>query len=769
MSILANSANQGSTVDVGDIRNSLRFRSNVSAYLSKTLSTPTSQNVYTLSMWVKRGSLSSVQVLFGYGGTSGFYFLAGDTIGVGTPAGSIASTAVFRDPTAHYHCVYVQNGTTATLYVNNVSVATGSITNTQFNTAAAHQIGRYVASNYLDGYLSRVCFVDGTALTPSSFGYLNTEINEWVSKSQSACKAVVDAGGTNSFMLDFNDGSSLAALGNDFSAKNNDWTCTNISITAGTTYDWMLDTPTNNYATLNPLCKQFLSSTTFYGALLEIQGVLGVSNAFARTTFGASSGKFYAEIMLDVVSSTQSAIGIVPLNDTAGAGGLRSVATNVSYFADGNKRVMGTNSAYGSSWVASNIIGIAVDADAESVEFFKNNVSQGVITSTAFFAQGGFLFALSSDDAGSPRGYFNTGQRPFTYTPPTGFKALCQANLPDPAILNPKKHFDVKLRTGTGAVASVTGIPFAPEFIWIKGRTAGNHTLYDVVRGVQKSVYTSLAVAEETATDSLTAFTSDGYSMGANTLGTYPHMNTSGQNYVNWLWKAGGTGVTNTAGSITSTVSANTTAGFSIVTYTGTVTNPVTIGHGLNAVPKLIIVKPRNGAGSWPVYHSNLTSAIKALFLNTTDSQATDYPAVWNSTAPTSSVFTHGSYIANGTTYVAYCFSEIAGYSKFGSYTGNGSADGPFVYCGFRPKYLMVKRSDSASSWMLVDAARDTYNMVTRGLYANTADAEGSGDDFDFTANGFKLRDSGVGNNASGGTYIFVAFADVPAKFSNSR
>jgi hypothetical protein len=245
----------------------------------------------------------------------------------------------------------------------------------------------------------------------------------------------------------------------------------------------------------------------------------------------------------------------------------------------------------------------------------------------------------------------------------------------------------------------------------------------------------------------------------------------SGRSLVAWNWKANGAGVTNTAGSITSTVSANTTSGFSVVTYTGNVTAGATVGHGLGAAPRMMIVKCRSTAGeNWLVYH-NAIGATKALVLDLTLGELTN-SAYWNNTAPTSTVFSLGigePVNGNAKTFVAYCFAEISGFSKAFSYTGNGSSDGPFSFTGMRPAYLMIKRTDTTSNWTVLDVKRLGYNVDNNPLFPNLSDAEGTTDLADLLSNGFKLRTTDASVNASGGTYIGFAFAESPFKYSLAR
>jgi hypothetical protein len=317
--------------------------------------------------------------------------------------------------------------------------------------------------------------------------------------------------------------------------------------------------------------------------------------------------------------------------------------------------------------------------------------------------------------------------------------------------------------TGTGAslavANTVNGVNFQPDFVWVKGRSgATDHALYDSVRGTTKDLVSNATSAETTQATGLTAFGSTGFTVGA-----LAKMNTSAATYVGWQWKAGGTAVSNTAGSITSSVSANVSAGFSVVTYASTTG---TVGHGLGVAPSMVIMKSRNVADQWTVYHVSKGNTI-GIPLNSTGAGDVN-SGFWNNTSPTSTVFSQGSW-NSGYNKVAYCFAPVAGYSAFGSYTGNGSADGPFVYTSMRPRWIMLKRTDSTSDWRIYDSARTPSNVDDNVLEANTADAEDTASGaIDVLSNGFKLRDAGA-NNISGGTYIYYAVAENPFKYANAR
>ena len=328
--------------------------------------------------------------------------------------------------------------------------------------------------------------------------------------------------------------------------------------------------------------------------------------------------------------------------------------------------------------------------------------------------------------------------------------------------------------TGNGTARSiantVNGVSMQPDFVWIKDRSVvRNHRLVDSVRGVGLELYSDLTNAQATDAIGLTAFNSDGFS-----LGTSAGYNQSGNSLIAWQWKAGGTAVSNTAGSITSSVSANTTAGFSVVTWAGNSTNAATIGHGLGVAPNLLITKSRTNASSWIVGIGNISGfgVNDYLVLQTTDaksSTSTFYQAYGANT------FTTGVSAANemnktGNNYVTYCFAAVAGYSAFGSYTGNGSTDGVFVYLGFRARYLLIKETGNANSWEVFDTSRNTANVETQRLFPNDSLAEATTNpSLDIVSNGFKLRVGNTGINRSGGTYIYAAFAENPFKYANAR
>jgi hypothetical protein len=771
-----------------DINNSLRFRSSATAYLNRTLSTPTNNKIWTLSLWVKRSTLTTTQILFGTASEELRYIADGGASGVvdsfqynaGAGYGFRAS-ATYRDVSAWYHLVIATDTTQATaanrvkFYVNGVQATTDGTyditqnTNTQINSAVAHNIGRRNSGSlYFDGYMTEINFVDGQQLTPSSFGETDTTTGSWKPK------AYTGTYGTNGFYLKFSDiattSGSNAGLGKDFSGNANYFTTNNISVTAGTTYDAMIDSPTLTSATVANYCvfNSLASAGTFSNANLNLAVGSTAESSGLATIALPSTGKYYWEVTVTAVGSDYL-IGIYDGSNTTNPS---ASGTFYVYRNTGQKQQSGSTTSYGSSYTTNDIIGVAVDMDAGTITFYKNNTSQG----QAFSGISGSNFRPTTYLYNNASAAINFGQRPFTYTPPSGYVRLNTFNLPDSTIVKGNTVMDATTYTGTGASLSVTNAgAFKPDFVWVKGRSgATDHAWYDSVRGTTKQIESNTQTAETTEATGLTAFGTSGF-----TVGSLAQMNTSAATYVGWQWQAGqGSTTTGTGtGGITSvTQSVNATAGFSIVTYTGSGSNG-TVTHGLGVAPKMIIVRIRNGTtNNWRVYNSSLTSASYFLYLNGTQPEGSD-ATLWNSTAPTSSVFslgTNGDVNASTYNYVAYCWSEIAGFSKFGKYTGNGSSDGTFVYTGFRPKFVMIKSINlSDENWTIFDTSRNTYNLTDLQLFPNLTNADLNGTArgavLDLLSNGFKLRGTNGEVNSSSGTYIYMAFAENPFKNANAR
>jgi hypothetical protein len=791
------------------INNSLRFRSSASAYLNRTPATAGNRRTFTFSAWVKRGLLSNAdQYIF----TSSEIqddktrFNTDNTFTFQVSGFGLTTTAVFRDPAAWYHIVFTLDTTQATasnrmnIYINGVqqtsfsSDTRSSITQnlqTDFNNTVLHHIAKYYsgAGLYFDGYLAEVNFIDGVALTPSSFG---------TTDAYGIWQPIPYTGsyGTNGFYLPFTDNSALTTssnvgLGKDFSGNGNYWVTNNISITAGSTYDSMKDVPTNtnsntaNYAVLNPLDTGGTAPTNGNLTLTVGAAERGVRSTFAIPT----TGLYYAEALVGTNQSgaTDIVFGFVArtTNLTATPFGASNVwaiygSTTTQITRNGST----TNAGAGTALVSGDILQLAIDLTNNKGWVGKNNTwfndSTGTDGNPSTGANPTFTFSSPPELFVLAHCYLSTidvnfGQRPFSYTPPTGFLPLNTYNLPTPTILAGNQYMDATLYTGNGTSLSVTNSgSIQPDFVWIKQRNGtGYNMLFDSVRGVQKWITSNDTLAETTGTDNLSAFNSNGF-----TVLDGGFVNPSSGSMVGWQWRANaGTNISNTNGTITSTVSVNTTAGFSILTYTGNGSSTATVGHGLGVEPAMLIQYERAGGDWWHVWHTGLSGSSYNVFLNNSNAEraSVNDGQIKNNGSSTFAFASTTSNVdavnENGKSYVAYCFSQVAGYSAFGKYTGNGSSDGPFIYTGFRPRYVMIKRSDSTADWNVRDTARSPYNVVGEALYPNLALAEYSGSEtyLDILSNGFKLRGNWNSSNASSGTYVYACFAENPFKIARGR
>ena len=873
------------------IDNSLRFNDNDSPKLKRTTTGSGTQSTYTFSAWCKRSSFGSYQYLFSHRASGGAnaYGLAfdRDSEKLYVYNGSLdLTTAVYRDASAWYHIVLSVSSGSYTLYVNGSSVKTGSAQSIVLGESMT--IGAYEYSttvSFLDGYMAEVHFIDGTAKAQTDFGEFDSDSGIWKPISYSGSY------GTNGFHLDFEDSSSL---GNDVSGNNNDFTATNLASTDQTT-----DTPTNNFATLNFLTSG--AEAEFSQGNLRFAANTVQTYPFASSTIGFSSGKWYCEFLREANAVT-GGVGIFG-TDLTGNG---DPTTRYTYERTGSKYNNASYTSYGASWGVGDVIGIAYDGSTGNVVYYKNGVSQG--TAYTIPTSAVYVFGCQSYTSGTQVDVANFGQEGsfagnktaggntdangfgnFLYSVPSGHLALCTQNLAtelSPTIDDGSKHFNTVIWSGDGTDdRSITGVGFQPDTVWYKERNnAVSHRWVDAVRGIGKELYVDISNAEYAASNELQAYESDGFQIGSD-----GSINGSGDTYVGWCWKAGGTtptqtytvkvvsdsgnkyrfddfgtsavtldlqeggtytfdqsdssnsghplrfsttsdgthgsgseytiGVTTTgtagsagaktvitvaasaptlyyyctqhsgmggqantnstfgssnfAGSIQSTVSANTTAGFSIITYTGNATDNSTIGHGLGKTPSMIILKKRSAADDWAMYHSGLTSG-KEINLNYTNAEKTDVNnATWGDNYPSSigsstfAVGYAGDSNENSQTYVGYCFAEIEGYSKFGSYTGNGSDDGTFVYTGFKPAWVMIKnitQTSAGAAWHILDIKRDSFNEMSNELAANAVASENGVDGgvkLDFLSNGFKLSGNTY-HNYNGGTHIYMAFASNP-------
>jgi hypothetical protein len=780
------------------INQSLRFDG--SSHLSLAATGSGGSSNFTLSVWVKLTKNTGANGCI-FGGSGYAANAQGLFLGDGNSKLNVAynwgidgtgqiSNALFRDPSAWYHLVMKVAGTNLDLYINNEEVSLSqdqSYSTNNFNSSSVARLIGAVATNSpsdkLNGYLAEFHFVDGSSLTPSSFGETDTITGAWIPKKYSGSY------GTNGYYLKF-DPSATNGIGHDHSGNGNHFTATGFT-TSGTGTDVMSDTPTTNYATFNPVDP---SAAPLSEGNLKVTGT-GSSWSHRRSTFAMTSGKWYWENTVSFVNYTISGV----VKPEAAFNNHVGQDSNGWGFQTDNGKIYNNSSgtSYGSAITTGTVLGFAFDADTgkmwvRNASGYYNSGDPVAGTNPAMTAGAGTYFAAGSGYQTTEQNTFNFGQTSFSYTPPTGYKALNTANLPEPTIKKGSKYFDVLTWSGTGggsgATRSLTGLGFSPDFVWGKIRTSSSpgHILMDAVRGVGTGKYlqSNTTNAEGTSGPNealygyLSSLDSAGFTV-TNGTSTFDNWNKSGDTYVAWAWDANGAGSSNTAGTITSTVSANASAGFSIVTFTGN-GSTATVGHGLGVAPRLVIVKKRAGGtmgggySDWLVYSQAAVDAGAGsdafYYLNST--AATSNSSSVFSGAPSSTVINIGNnQIINnsGSTFVAYCFSEVAGYSKFGSYTGNGSSDGPFVFLGFRPKLLIWKRTDSSANWFILDAARSTYNVVDKEMYPDQSAAESTFTDVDFLSNGFKLRASAADRNGSGATFIYAAWAELPAKYSNAR
>jgi hypothetical protein len=886
MSVIANNIVAGAAGQGGaeagpyQIDRSLRFNSADSSYLSFQPSSAGNRRTWTWSGWVKRSGLTDTYPTIFGAGTGGnseasIRFNSNSTIEFYAWTGGynarLLTTQVFRDTSAWYHLVAVFDTTNATasnrirLYINGSEITTfSSSTNPGLNyegyvnNSISHTIGDAApgaSPRFFNGYLADVHFIDGQALAPTDFGEYDDN-NVWQPKAYSGTY------GTNGFHLDFSDNSSNAALGDDSSGNNNDWTVNNLvvaapgntispssvsltpptsgflsgrdskfyvmdgdtssyllatsggynysvnfspgitvntsveiyGLTAGqqvstnlsssTSYkvdgvlligdndesviDSLVDSPTNgdqedtgaggevvgNYCTWNPNASS--SSMILSNGNLESKHAGGWVAALG--SIGVNSGKWYWEMTLQ--DGTNHMYGVAYDQPNLAAHnttiyGYYNISSQT--FALGAQGV-----SYGSSSTTGDIIGVALDLSAGgtngTLTFYKNNTSMGTAFSNIDCSKTYFPWVL--ENGNSVGSVANFGQRGFAYAAPSGFKALCTANLPDPTIADGSTAMDALLFTGNGGSQTLSGLGFSPDFTWFKARSFGfSHELLDIVRGGTKILFSDLTNGESTNGSLVTSFNSDGVSIGS-ALGA----NGSSRSSVLWAWDGGTSTVSNTDGSITSTVRANPSAGFSVVGYNG---GNGTVGHGLGVAPNLIIVKNRNSSTDpWVVYHASLGNT-QIIYLNYTNAAGT-FP-MWNNTSPTSTVFSVGSNGNVNGNCIAYCFAPVDGYSSFGSYVGNGSSDGPMVFTNFRPRWVMIKVSSSTENWYIIDTARDAYNVAGTQLKANRADAEDSFSLLDLLSNGFKIKNANASYNSSGATYIYAAFAEHPFKTARAR
>ena len=777
------------------INHSMRLNG-TNAYLSKTnFGSSDNTSKRTFSTWIKYCNdvtAASYTHIVGAGSSNidGFGFNQSETLqflrlGTSTHNG----TANIRDVSGWYHFMFTWDHTAGNwyIYINGQQDATGSTSGALTKMGQSGQtntIGkRSNTATYIHGYLADTVFLDGVIKPVSDFGETKEQI--WIPKDVSDTLSLSDFG-TNGYYLNYADSSDL---GKDVSGKGNHWTSNNLAAE-----DQVPDSPTNNFATMNALDDSSMNYSEG-----NLRPTPASDYKATRGTIGIpTSGKWYFEArvitggggnvqdqMIGVATSSNVLTGTSPYP--------QSFTYGVGYIGSGQiNRAGSANQTSLTALSAGTIVGVAVDVDNNQVQFYLNGSAEGtakqlVSTSEPNFPMfvgatnrsSQFNFGQDSTFAGAISAGGNAdanGNGDFAYAPPSNHLALCTSNLSDPAIdpnseENPTDHFNTVLYTGDGQTTKSVTVGFEPDFTWIKSRsTTGHHSLMDSIRG-SVAVNSNQAIAEY----GVGAFNSN--SNGTIDVPYYNNaysMNTNSTTYVAWNWLGGGAASTNNNGAIQSSVSANTKAGFSIVSYTGT-GSASTVGHGLTQAPELILVKNRDDATkNWNVYATILGNNYLELNQPNVTFTGANY---FNNTLSTNTVFSVGSLGStngNGNGMIAYCFHSVDGFSKVGRYISNNSADGPFSYTGFRPAFLLIKRTQSASAnWLIYDDKRDTYNQMQFALFPNTDAAEYTSNllHVDFLSNGFKIRNATYGetNAPSGHVYLYMAFAKQPFKYANAR
>ena len=771
------------------------------SYLYRTGSSPTGGGKYSYSSWIKRVDLSGQTCLWGAGGGSqtnthaeGIYITGDDqvaliyrgAVGSGSVGWYAYSTAKLRDTTSWIHLMLTYDNNQSGIankikyYFNGVEISygggVGSPGDLEYvnKSGVTQYIGRMDQGSgpgYARVYQAETHVADGYIWTPSDFGYTDANTGQWRPKRPEDISVNY---GNNGFYLDYADNTSTSTIGIDKSGNSNNWTASGFNVGSGIDNDSVEDTPTNDWCVWNRL-TDVSDITLSEGNLKAVSGADSWPAIFG--THGVSSGKWYYEAV--GADNTRWGLGWSTEEFKSGTSNTFSVGhfaysqDPLTLYQDGSNAAINGTPAF----TTGNVLQIATDIDAGKTWFGINNTwvnasngsagdpAAGTNPTITFSEKGQKHYPKMINNLGNVS--VNFGQQGFAYTPPAGFQALNSKNLATvnaAGVVNPRRHFDTVFYSGTGSTNKIESLEFAPDLVWVKRRDSSSYHIWsDTVRGAGNYLVSNTADAESSGGSQLiNGFLKDGFQVG-----TENAVNNSSGTYVAWCWKAGGTAVSNTDGDITSSVSANTEAGFSIVTYSGNGSGTgQTVGHGLGKAPKVIFLKKRNGATNWYVYHGTAgNGAFEGL--NTTTAYGSGN-APFNTTAPSSTVVTLGNTDGNqsGINFILYCWAEIPGYSKFGSYTGNGSADGPYVHLGFKPAFVMVKSVDASEHWNIpVDTY--SYNGVDKTLSANLENSErdmSGGDAMDFLSNGFKIRNSDNNYVNSGVTFIYMAFAEQPSK-----
>ena len=748
-------------------RRSLQFGATAGDQLTRMPAGAGNRRTWTFSVWGKCADVSAAaRVFLGADASSGDTLqyvnaaLEVDLAGVAR----IVTTALFRDPAAFGHIVwqYDSPGEVTRLYYNGKLMGSASVAlnaDSKVNDAVAHYIGQNgMSARYFDGVLSDVVLVDGQVLAPTDFAEEGAE-GVWVPKRPS-----VSSWGANGFWLD---GEISGGLALDKSGNDNHWTVNGVTECLDSPGD-KASADAGNYARWNSL---FFRRTGNYKPIFSEAAtkVAGQSGVVSHTgTTAASSGRHYAEFR--VTDGTSGATGPGVVRAAWNSGLAESYAHNYggAYYSDTGARAY-NNSTDAQTAPSSNRIGIEVDFANDEVEFFivqsnSARTSQGgkltAADGIAFGGHGIFTATVHDTSVRTVKAHFSPDE--WWGTPNGGYEPLCSAYLPAKAPKKPGAHIGVLTWSGTSGERALTGLGFRPDFAWIKQRssTPRDHNLVDAVRGLDKNLSTNLSAAEETAA-CIVSFDTDGLTLAG---GGFGNTNLMGTTYVGWF--VGGL-TQKTSGWVGGTITPieeryDAALGFSIIKYTGNGVAGATIPHSLGQAPAMMIIKALTATADWPVWHRGLPSAAYCVLLN--DAGGHRSHAAFNNTVPTSSVFSIGptAYMTNyaGVPCIAYLFAATDAI-RVGSYIGNGSADGPFVDLGGEPLWMITKRTDAAGFlWAMQDGVRSPFNPTDQRLFPNEVVAETSDGNglLDFMASGFKIRNAHGGQNANGGTYIYLAF-----------
>ena len=813
MAIFSDNIRTGSAAAGGgtfEITNSIRFDGMDNGYLKRTPSSTGNQKVWTWSGWIKRNTVArdniNTQHLFscdahsGNNGIAAIYIHGSqdkmhtyfDTTG-NNPYGAV-NDRLYRDVTGWMHVVWQGDaGNDQKIWINGVQESVSSGTYPPDYSFGMNESGipMLMGSQGWDGHnlvgdflLAEVYYSDGTKYTASDFGETNSDTGVWSPKSD-----VSITYGTNGFHLKFDDTSSTTTLGYDSSGNNNHFTLHNMSApSAGwPATDSLTDTPTNNFCTLNCLDRHN-DAITRGGLETATTGTGGHYPIYA--TMGMKTGKWYYEAKRKTNDGFLP--GIMEMQHDHGSHNTDStVGNNTSTVnkrgyglltGDGRKSHNGTYSSYGSGLTnQSDILMCAYDADNGKVYWGKNGTwfDSGDPAAGSNPAFSGIdttkTWVWSFHHYGNNNNvYVNFGQQGFTYTPPSGFAALCTKEMADPAITLPTDHFDVATWAGNDGAQTISSLAFEPGFVWVKAHDRSeNHFLTDDVRGDGKSLAIG-TVTEQNNSSKFTGFTSSGFTLNT----TDNELNGGGVNYLSYNWKMTGSNASNSNGSISSTIQANTTAGCAVVKYVGNGTDGATVGHGLGVAPDFMMLKCFSHGDNWIAYHSHSADSNPQQYYyemqNTDQRKGPNTNFMWSNGLPNSTTFelySDSAVNGNGRDFITYVFSEVEGFSKFGRYAGTGSADnGPYVYCGFRPAFVMTKQNNQNENWTISNSTRSISNPVDRFLRNDETTSETSGAaKMDFLATGFRLRNSDDKTNRDGGDYIYMAFAEAPQKYSNAN